>query len=162
MEIKRIKIISPKYGVHYALIDGEDFELVSKYKWCVSRHRNTFYAVCPGTTSRKAVLMHRLLLGFPDGIIDHKDRNGLNNQKSNLRPCSYKENSGNCKMLTTNKSGYRGVRRVINTGRYEAYITINNRFKCLGTFKLSQRAAMEYNKAAIVHFGEFASLNQIA
>mgnify|MGYP001588262020 CR=1 FL=1 len=77
-----------------ALVDDEDFEKVSKHKWHAYKDGKTFYA---GTTIKnKRVKMHRFILEAPAGVdVDHKDRNGLNNTRQNIRICSRTENQAN-------------------------------------------------------------------
>lgn len=97
--MKEIKLPS---GV-IVLVDNEDFDLVSKYKWYEAKAIRkgkyyTSYAVGKdGTTKeRKTISMHRLIMGFPDGlVIDHINHNGLDNRKENLRVVTVSENQKN-------------------------------------------------------------------
>lgn len=66
-----------------------------------------------------------------------------------------------CKLPNTNTTGFRGVRLKRGSGRFEANICINDKSKYLGTYPTAKLAAIAYNNAAIVHFGEFANLNNI-
>jgi hypothetical protein len=59
--MKRIKIDSPKYGVHYALIDNNDYLVVSKFNWIVYKRPTTFYAY---TSTHPHKAMHRIILGL--------------------------------------------------------------------------------------------------
>jgi len=80
-----------------AIVDEEDYEIVSQYKWHLS---STGYAVWRGNIdgNKKTVRMHRLITSAPDGlIVDHLNRNPLDNRKSNLRVCTQKENAKNRK-----------------------------------------------------------------
>ena len=95
---------------YVALIDDEDYELVSKYKWHVRVCNTNKYANSNVQKKRTTMSMHRLIMGFPVGLqIDHCDHNGLNNQKSNLRVCTKDENNRN-RIIGKNKSSkYKGV-----------------------------------------------------
>jgi hypothetical protein len=82
-----------------ALVDDEDFERVSAIRWHAhksGRRQKKIYA----EAFRKGTLrMHRFILGLPqfgkEQVVDHLDGNGLNNQKSNLRIVTQKENMQN-------------------------------------------------------------------
>lgn len=94
--------------------------------------------------------------------IDHIDGNPLNNQKSNLRICTNTENNKNHRVdardSTLSNSKYKGV-RLHDCGKWVALITVNNKTIYLGLFTKEVDAAISYNNAAIMHFGEFACLN---
>ena len=75
------------YGI--VLIDKSSIPLVRKYKW---RNR-TGYAM--SQVKGKTICMHRLLMKFPKGIVDHKNRNRLDNRMENLRNTTTKENNKN-------------------------------------------------------------------
>lgn len=141
----------------YALVDDEDFESLSKYKWGASRGRNTWYALAK--INGKPIRMHKVLL--PGKLwVDHRDGNGLNNQRHNLRQCTPAQNGGNSIKKRPNKSGFKGVSWSKSHNRWEACICINYRTKHLGKFKNIQDAADAYDKAAEAHFGEFAMTNK--
>ena len=74
-----------------ALIDDEDFELVDRYTWQLLETEWNIYATT--LFRHSTILMHRLIMDFPKGkVIHHKDRNGLNNQRSNLEVLSQSQN----------------------------------------------------------------------
>lgn len=71
----------------FAIIDKEDEERISKYKWYLKRSRCLAYAMRPVTTLGKTywVRMHRQIMHTPKGFITHhKNRNPLDNRKKNL------------------------------------------------------------------------------
>jgi len=89
--MKKIKLSQGKH----ALVDSEDFEYLSQWKWCAEKRRHTFYAVrsqwIGGKTKKTS--MHRLLARTPRGMdTDHLNGNGLDNRKANLRSATRKEN----------------------------------------------------------------------
>lgn len=157
----------------FALVDDEDYERLSKLRWncSVSEHRNKEgdvtsehqYAVARILTSRKPyvrkfVRMHRMIMNAPEGlVVDHIDRNGLNNQKENLRLCTRQQNNCNSKKRWNNQSGYKGVHKACK-GYWEAAISVNGKI-ITAQFKSAREAALAYDKMAIEHYGEFALLN---
>ena len=145
-----------------ALIDEADFELVSGYTWHAKKNKNTFYAqtnVPREGGGQRRILMHRLLLGLIDPTIktDHRDRNGLNNTRSNLRACTNAENMRNTGAQANNTSGYKGVSWHKQSGKWAAYIKANWKRKHLGLFTTPEAAHAAYCKAALELHGEFAN-----
>lgn len=148
----------------FALIDDEDFEMVSLFKWYASKIGYTFYAISDITTNKKKImlLMHRLIMNLkPHEQIDHKDRNGLNNQKSNMRFCTQAQNLMNRRSNKNSSSEYKGVHWHIRDKKWIARIKINKKSIHLGYFKDESEAARAYNKKAIELFGVFANLNNL-
>src|SRR3990167_7773939 len=88
------------------LVDEEDFEILSKYKWTWFKSRYTEYAMTD-LGKRNRVLAHRFLMGSPKQmLIDHIDGNGLNNCKVNLRICSIVQNNRKARKRKDNTSGF--------------------------------------------------------
>jgi hypothetical protein len=139
-----------------AKIDDEDFEKVSAYNW---NYKDTGYA---RTTSRPHILMHHFIMGKIEGkVIDHIDRDKLNNQKSNLRFCSQSQNSINKDKKKKCSSKYKGVIWKERLGKWECRIKKNKKLYYLGLFENEIEAALQYNKKAIELYGEFAFLNDV-
>lgn len=89
-----------------AFIEDADFELINQFKWHIRDNKNTFYAAT--TLKKKEILMHRLIMNAPKGlVVDHIDGNGLNNQRDNLRVVTTHQNNRNQHTLKTSK--YPGV-----------------------------------------------------
>ena len=145
-----------------AIIDDDNWDLVSGFKWRAVKGHNTWYALA---TSRRdggghrAVLMHRLLLGLTDPTIktDHRDGDGLNNQRENIRACSDAENGRNRRKNVNNSSGFKGARWHKGAGRWVAQIWFNGKQKYLGLYSTPQEAHAAYCAAAIELHGEFAN-----
>jgi len=150
-----------------ALVDDEDFESLNTHKWFALKIRNTFYAVRSRWVNGKQqspVLMHREILCLIDPKVktDHKDHNGLNNQRENIRPCTNQENMRNCSRRKSNTSGYKGVCYHKRDKAWRAQIrTIDGKYKTIGSFSSPLEAAIAYNKSAIIHHGKFAHLNNL-
>lgn len=144
-----------------ALVDNEDYEFLSQFSWHAMKGGNNLYAIRSiklpsGRWTERA--MHRDILDLPEGMmIDHRDGNGLNNQRCNLRPANHQQNMANRKMHKNNTSGYKGVR--LERERWRARINFDGKKISIGSYDDPVEAAVAYDMAAIELFGEFARLN---
>jgi hypothetical protein len=152
----------------FALVDDEDFQIINMYKWYAQGQKksNTNYAcrcelVSWKPKKKKYYYMHREILGIHDKKIhvDHKDHNGLNNQKTNIRSCDRFQNQRNRKRSNGGSSQYKGVYYRKDRHCWSAQIRINGIIHCLGHFSKEQDAAFAYDNMAKIHHGEFAHLN---
>lgn len=146
------------------IVDDEDFEFLSQFKWCSFQHRKTFYAVRNSSVDSagksRIILMHREILKAPDGVwVDHIDRNGLNNQRVNIRLANRFQNQRNRGPNNNNKSGYKGVSFSKQNKGWVAHIHYGGRVHHLGTFQNREMAARIYGEVAKEHYGDFAYLN---
>jgi hypothetical protein len=140
------------------IVDDEDYEMIieSGYKWLTSKSHGNYYAL--GFNNGDHMLMHRLILKPASGVnLDHKNRNGLDNRRANLRIATNGQNQANSK--TRSKSGYRGAYKRKDCSSYQASITVNRKVIKLGNYSKVKDAARAYDKAAREAFGEFATLN---
>lgn len=145
-----------------ALLDDRDAGLLDLGTWCVLRSdqiddRFYVHAFIGGRT----VYLHRLILHAPPGItVDHRNGDGLDNQRSNLRFASRGQNNANRKVR--NSTGFRGVEKIGR--RFSASISqprtpgVGKALR-LGRFDSAEEAARAYDAAAVDRFGEFARLN---
>jgi len=139
-------------------VDAEDYDWLSRHKWCAVKGRDTFYAHrgCNGTI----VSMHREILRAPKGAVcDHKNHNGLYDRKSNLRLCTSAQNQYNKRPKKGCSSRYKGVVRRGDYKRWRARIGFNRKRVHLGDFADEKQAATAYDDKAAELFGEFAYLN---
>jgi hypothetical protein len=137
------------------LVDDEDWLLFALRTWYLCNG----YARDNGDNT----YMHKLLtvkLNFQ--IIDHIDRNKLNNQKFNLRAATRSDNEKNkSKRQTHCSSKYKGVSYNKLYRKWDSYIFVNNKIMRLGYFDKEEDAAKAYNEAAIKHFGAYACINTL-
>lgn len=139
-----------------AIVDDEDFEELSKYKW----HYTKVGYAAGRCESNNLVYMHRVIMLTPKGLYtDHVNHNKLDNRKENLRICSNKENCRSSILNKNNTSGYKGVSFNKHAGLWRAYIMVDYKEVHLGLYKNPIDAAIEYNKKAIEYFGNYALLN---
>lgn len=147
----------------YCLVDDDDFEKMSKYKWHFqTAGKDYFYGYAYSVIDGKRIGMHRLIIGAQaKNQVDHINCNPLDNQKNNLRICTNQQNGFNRRKIKPFSSLYKGVFRVHRNGRYAAQIRLNGEPIRIGTFYKQKDAALAYNRKAIELFGEFANLNVI-
>ena len=147
-----------------ALIDDEDFELVSKHKWSArwNRTSHNFYGICSMRLScgkRSQLLMHRLIIGAPEGIsVDHINRNSTDNRRCNLRLCTNSENMHNRGPQTNNVSGFKGVSWNKRDRKWQSHICLRGKRMHLGYFSSPEDAFAAYCSAATRFHGKFACL----
>jgi hypothetical protein len=134
---------------YVAVIDACDVPLVEGFNWRALVTKRGVYALrskrCGGR-KMKSILMHRVLLGVAAGkLVDHVDRNGLNNSRSNLREATHSENACNSPIRPHNQSGFKGVRKARR--KWTAYVTFGKRHY-LGMFDTPEAAHEAYCNAA--------------
>ena len=152
----------------YALIDDEDYERISKYKWHYADYLNgRGYAKTYNRGSKPYLLrMHRFILGAKGGEkVDHINQNTLDNRKLNLRFVTQSQNMMNMKPRRTNKSGYKGVCRVSNQAyRHKPWLATtwkDGKQVYIGYFASAVEAAKAYNNKVQELHGKYAYLNQV-
>lgn len=145
-----------------ALVDDSDFEWLNQWTWTALMYKNVWRA--RRSERRKTIYMHRVILGLTDKNIfcDHKDHNGLNNQRDNLRVATSSDNNSNITSRAGSSSKYLGVHFFKRDQKWCAHIEKAGKKKNLGYFDKEEDAALAYNNAAIEVHGEFANLNKIA
>ena len=148
-----------------ALVDDEDYDYLMQWKWYTNKTlQGKFYAARSLwnliTKKIKNVCMHRVIIDAKKGEeVDHKDGNGLNNQRGNLRLCTRAQNNANSKLQKNSTSGYKGATFDRHAQKWQAHIMYNRRHLFLGYYGTSEEAARAYDKKAIELFGEFARPN---
>ena len=142
----------------FAIVDAEDYDRISQYKWYAAKDRETYYA--RRSSKGTIVSMHREIMRAPKGAIcDHKNHNGLDNRKSNLRLCASAQNQYNKTAKKGCSSRYKGVILRRDYKRWRVRIGFNYKRTHLGNFLDEIKAGLAYDDKAIELFGEFAYLN---
>lgn len=151
----------------FAIVSADDYEFLTQWEWktarAITKRGEIWYAVrsirktVNGKRVSAIILMHRevaIMSGLPKAReYDHRDRNGLNNQRDNIRACSRSQNCAN-----RNGWGISGVKGVsFHNGNWRSRIRFNGKEIYLGGFKNPSDAHRAYYTAAVKLFGEFAS-----
>ena len=124
--MKKIKLTQGKY----ALVDDEDFSWLNQWRWDFdgryARRRE----------GGKKIYLHQVIQDNQSGkLIDHINRNKLDNRRANLRNVSPRINIINSKLRNTNKPGYKGIWFCKDRNKWQVSITVNYIKIHLGTFK---------------------------
>ena len=108
-------------------------------------------------------MMHRQIMNAPKGIVvDHINRNGLDNRKANLRFATVSQNNWNSrKGFNCGSSKYKGVSWSKDKKKWAVWLSVNKKNKQFGYFDDEKEAARVYNEVAKKHRGEFAVLNNV-
>lgn len=148
-------------GIFYGwtIVDLADVEKVRRIAWTLDPRG---YVAGRPAGFKMSTTIHRWLIfdGANGGtVIDHCDRDKLNNRRSNLRKCSQGENSKNRLLGRNNVSGVKGVSKA-TSGRWRARIWKDRKEIWIGVFDTIEEAQTAYDKAATKLHGEFASPNE--
>jgi hypothetical protein len=149
---------------YVAIVDDEDYALVSKFKWhTFNNNGRGTYAIANMEVDGKmtTVRMHRFITNpSRSEVVDHINRNGLDNRRGNLRAATRSTNAANSKhRADRSTSPYRGVYFEKEKKLYRAQIRVNGKLFGLGRYKDPKLAAEKYDAEAVRNFGEFAVLN---
>ncbi len=163
VEIRSIRVVGdiayvPLTKGHEAIIDAGDVDLVAAWNWIASERQSRVYAVRGdySTGKRLNVYMHRVIASAIKGLdVDHRDANGLNNRRHNLRLATRQQNQFNQRTHFDNKAGLKGVHWHKRDRRWCAQIQINRKVKHLGYYTTPQEAYAAYCKASAELHGEF-------
>lgn len=143
----------------FAMVDDEDFEELSQYRWHAEKAGMTWYAarsIAAGPGRWRPLRMHVALTGYRE--TDHVDGDGLNNQRNNLRDATRAQNSNNTR-AKGGASPFKGVSRKSGSTRWRATIAIGGVQRYLRSFLTEEEAARSYDAAARKAFGPYATLN---
>lgn len=153
---------------HLAIIDAEDLPVVSQYLWYprIAKGGIRVYAYTQlrryegGKLIVTNIHLHRLILNPPPGMdVDHKDRDGLNCCKSNLRIATRSQNNANRVLKGSHKTGYVGVVAMEHRSAFRGVVWCNNKQYNCGDYNDPISAARARDKKARELFGEFAVFN---
>lgn len=159
-EFRRIYLGEGKFTI----VDEQDYYRYNDYRWSPQKKSRTYYAIRVVSNCEKTlriVSLHREIMNEPKGLlVDHKNGDGLDNRRANLRTATKFDSVHNRrKRKTKTSSRYTGVNIDKETGRWVARIRNRGKRTWLGSFKDEAAAARAYDEAAKKYHGEFARLN---
>ena len=138
----------------FALVDDGDYEALRIHRWSLS------HGYAARKVNGRQLFMHRAILNPPPGQkIDHRNGDGLDNQRSNLRLATQAQNSQNQGKQSGTSSQFRGVTFHRPSQKWTAQIRVNGKLEYLGTFASEADAARHYDDRAAEAWGEYARLN---
>lgn len=146
-----------------ALVDDADYELLSQWRWHVSTNGYA-RAMIKDAGAFRGVYMHRLIMGMAKEDkrqIDHVDRQKTNNQRSNLRICTHRQNHYNIGVRRDNAVGLKGVSWSASNRKWVSSIKVDGEQKWLGSFETPEQAHAAYRSAAVEYHGEFVNLSNV-
>lgn len=158
-EYAEIVIESKKYGIIYTKIDKDDINKCKEIKWYYAKNKDSVYI--EGNLKGKKIKLHRYILNITDKkiLIDHINRNTLDNRKLNLRFATNRDNSFNKSIRSDNISGYIGID--FKNNKWRAKIKYNGITIHLGYFTDKNEAILNRQLAEQYLFKEFSPTNRL-
>jgi len=122
-----------------ALVDDDQYEFLMQWKWQAQKDGNTYYAVRSlsiGNGKQHMIKMHHKIIGSPPKSfeVDHRNGQGLDNQRHNLRFVTHRQNQQNRRNGKKKTSQYSGVYWHKASEKWMARIQINGKENYLGLF----------------------------
>lgn len=150
-----------------ALCSDQDYAYLMQWQWSYSKKNGYAVRYTAREGVRKSIWMHREVMSrmlatpIPTGMqVDHilPDRaERINNQRENLRLATRSQNQWNKRRPHHSTTGYKGVNA--HLGKFDAHLKFYGKRLHLGRFDTAEEAALMYDVAARIFFGEFAHLN---
>lgn len=142
---------------HVAFVDEEDFDRVNEFSWHSVLIGGNHYARRYVNGEQKNQYLHHFVMGVADGrIVDHKNGDGMDNRKENLRFATHSQNMRNQRTPKNNRSGVKGVHFDRQTGKWRASLSVDRKFVCLGRHETIEEAESAVRVGRQQHHGEFA------
>ena len=146
----------------FAIVDDEDYDELAPHRWHYHKSGGYGARIVGPRKSAKTILMHRQILEVPHGMhTDHKNGDGLDNRRCNLRVCRQSENAKNRKLNYSNTSGAKGVRFDTVRKLWESRIRSDKIDYYLGWYNTKEEAVVAYDVASRFLHGEFARPNVV-
>jgi hypothetical protein len=148
----------------WTIVEPQDYYHLCNFKWTLNGNGIKFYAVRyarvgPGKT--KTIRLHREIMDPPEGLlVDHRNNDGLDNRRANLRLATHSQNQCNkSKRKSKTSSRFVGLSRNKSRCAWDVRLKHLGKNLWIGRFTDEIEAAKAYDKAALKYHGEFARLN---
>jgi hypothetical protein len=162
-----------KYGYSYrriylgegewTMVDSADYYKFGHFKWYVCGSGTSYYAVRSAKTGKrktKIIRLHREIMEAPaNRLVDHKNNDGLDNRRENLRLATHSENCCNRQKKSNTTSRFIGVSFIKAKKRWRVATKYHGKTIFIGYYDDEVEAARAYDRAALKYHGEFARLN---
>lgn len=153
-EMLPVRVLPLSQG-RFALVDPDDPLEPWQFKWAATKNRHRWYAVRKirrlGGPGYERVYLHRYLTATPNKV-DHRNGDGLDDRRCNLRPATNGQNMAAAGTRKDNKSGHMGVMLYVRTNRW--LVQAGNAY--VGYFATFDLAVDAYHRAMLAKYGEFA------
>lgn len=148
---------------YQTIVDDADYDALMQYSWHAHVDRNRMVYASTSLKrqdgTRPRLFMHNLLMGKRTGFTaDHKNRNGVDNQRENLRWATRAQNMSN-RIFPVGVSGFRGVQPSQGSGKWRVFIKKDKKTRYGGTYSDPRDAAIKYDALARELHGNFAMCN---
>jgi hypothetical protein len=147
----------------YTIVEPVDYYEFGKFNWIFIRCDKKPYAVSEfkiGRVKTKRMYLHRAIMRAPKRkLVDHRNGDGLDNRRANLRLATHAQNAKNRKKRKNASSRFIGVYLEKRTGRWQTKIYFRGKPISLGCFDSQIDAAKAYDEAARKYHKDFARLN---
>lgn len=166
--IARIELHRRNEESLWTIIDLEDLDRVINfpYTWFAKLNKSIgeYYVYAseyrPETKRCKPIFLHQFIMNANGKIVDHKNNDGLDNRKSNLRMATDKNNSTNRRSRNkNNSSGYRNVSWSERYGKWIVQMQVNKKNTILGKFDNVHEAGKFAEEMRQKYYGEYAGKN---
>jgi hypothetical protein len=148
-----------------ALVDDEDYEELSKFKWYADQRSRSCYIRrlernnTPEGPRQRCVYLHRQIMQPPPGMdVDHINSDATDNRRENLRICTRSQNNQNARRRVDSNQSYKGV-WITQNGKYASRIYDGGKKVHIGVYDNEVSAAEAYDRKAKELFGAYAKLN---
>lgn len=150
------------------LVDEEDVERVSQFSWFPCGWKGRYVGTHVVRNGKQTTMyLHRFILNVPRGIeADHKNRDPLDNRRSNLRLATRGQNEQNKGLTVRNTTGFRGVETNRNRpGRFHARVQVDgvpHSFGVFGTVEEAGAAAARGRALLMTHSEEASVMRELS
>ena len=159
VKLRKIGRVIKLYSGEYVRVDEEDYIKLKDFRWCLFKSKKWKYAT--RIDGEKTIYMHREIMNInnPKIYVDHKDHDGLNNRKENLRISDNRLNQYNVAKKSLSKQKYKNIRHV-KDDIYQIRLRTPEGKRIHKNVRGEEQAVKKYNELAIKYHGDFAYIQE--